>query len=261
MEFLIRFFVLATLASLVASCSKTGPECFSSPGKTIVQDRELPPFHLLSVHDNVDVVLVRSNTNKVKVYSGEKTINGITTDVDEKGHLHIRNSMQCRFLKQKERINRVTVFYARLDTIEYRSVGSLSTSDAWGESTWVNPDSLVLDIFEGAGDSISLRIETPLARIQYRYGTSLVRIEGSANVAFFYHSAYGLLDAWDLETGFNYIETRSPNNLNVNANLALEATINGEGNIYYHGNVSDNLVREKLKGFGNGRIERRSRKP
>lgn len=259
---LLKGLVLSIAAALtLASCGKTGPECFSSPGKTIRQDRGLRPFHLLAMHDNVDVVLVKSDTNKVEVYSGEKTISGIITEVDEKGHLHVRNEIQCRFLKQRERINRVTVLYRQLDTIEYRSVGSLSTEDDVGESTWLNPDSLVLDIYEGAGDGIKLRIETPKARIQYRYGTTPVQVYGSANVLFFYHNGYGLLDAWDLQSAFNYIETRSPNSLYVHSDLELEATINGEGNIYYHGNVSDTYVRENLKGFGNGKVERRTTKP
>lgn len=255
----LSIFLVATL--LTTACSKTAPECFSSPGKTIRQERSLPQFHLLSMHDNVDVLLVRSDIFKVEVVGGEKTISGIITEVDEKGHLHIRNNIQCRFLKQRERINRVTVHYRRLDTIEYRSVGTLSTQDAAGESTWVNPDSLVLDIFEGAGDSIRLRIETPKARINYRYGTVPVRIIGNANVVFFYHNGYGLMDAWHLQSVFNYIETRSHNSLYVKADLALEAAINGEGNIYYHGNVSDEYVRANLKGFGNGRAIRPPKKP
>lgn len=261
MELLKHLILPAAAAFLIAACGKTGPECFSSPGKTVMQERGLQPFHLLAVYDNVDVVFVKSDTNKVEVYSGEKTLSGIVTEVDQKGHLHIRNNSQCRFLKQRERINRVTVLYRQLDTIEYRSVGSLSTGDIAGESTWVNPDSLVLDIYEGAGDGINIRIETPKARIQYRYGTTPLRVTGTANVAFFYHSGYGLLDAWDLHSAFNYIETRSPNSLYVQADLELEATINGEGSIYYHGQVSDAYVRENLKGFGNGKAERRTTKP
>ncbi len=260
MELLKRFFILLAVI-IVVSCSKSDQGCISNPGKTVMEIRGLSPFHKLSMHGNVDVVLVKSDTNKVEVYAGENVISGIITEVDEKGQLHIRNEYQCRLLKQKERINRITLLYRRLDTIEYRSVGTLSTLDATGESTWVNPDSLVLDIFEGAGDSIRLRIETPKARIQYRYGTTPVRISGAANVAFFYHNGYGLLDGWDLNTTFCYIETRSPNNLYTKADLALETTINGEGNIFYHGQVSDAFVRQNLKGSGNGRAERRTVKP
>lgn len=261
MELLKRYITLFFAAFLLTTCSKTDLSCISNPGKTVMEIRGLSPFHKLAMHDNVDVVLVKSDTNKVEVYAGEHVIAGIITEVDEKGQLHIRNEAQCRLFKQKERINRITLLYRRLDTIEYRSVGTLSTLDATGESTWVNPDSLVLDIFEGAGDSIRLRIETPLARIQYRYGTTPVSISGTANVAFFYHNGYGLLDGWNLNTTFCYIETRSPNNLYTRADLALEATINGEGNIFYHGQVSDAFVRQHLKGFGNGRAERRTVKP
>ncbi|HMM12536.1 MAG TPA: DUF2807 domain-containing protein [Bacteroidales bacterium] len=261
MELLKRLAFALLTALVLTSCSKPGMNCFTNPGKTVMQIRQLPEFKVLSMHDNVDVVLVKSQINQVEVYSGEHTISDIITEVDEKGHLHIRNNSYCRLLKQRERINRVTLLYRSLDTIEYRSVGTLTTMDAAGESTWMNPDSLVLDIFEGAGDSIRLRIETPKARIQYRYGTTPVKILGTANVAFFYHAGYGILDGWDLQSAFSYLETRSPNNLYVRADLELEATINGEGNIYYHGQVSDAYVRQFLKGFGNGRAERRSSRP
>ncbi|MBK9290944.1 MAG: DUF2807 domain-containing protein [Bacteroidetes bacterium] len=234
--------------------------CFTQPGQTVMQERPLSYFRKLSMHDNVDVVLVKSDTNKVLVYAGEKLIDRIITEVID-STLYIRNESQCRLLKQRERINRVELLYRRLDTIVYQSVGNLSTLDYAGESIWVNPDSLVLDVIEGAGDSIRLNIQTPLARIVFRYGTMPVRILGNANVAFFYHNGFGLLDAWGLETAFNYIETRSPNDLYVKANSELEATINGEGNIYYHGQVSDAYVQANLKGVGNGRAERRSVKP
>jgi hypothetical protein len=261
MELLKRIFTLCASVLMLGSCNKITTDCLTNPGKTVKEIRGLKDFHKLSMHDNVDVLLVKSDTNLIEVYAGSHVISRIVTQVDEKGTLYIRNESQCRFLKQNDRINRVTLLYKSIDTIEYRSVGALSTMDATGESTWINPDSLVLDIYEGAGDSIRLRIQTPLARINYRYGTTPVRITGAANVAFFYHNGYGLLDGWDLITAFSYIETRSPNNLYTRADLALEATINGEGNVLYHGDVSDAYVRQHLKGFGNGKVERRLTRP
>ena len=243
------------------SCGKTSLDCFSDPGEISSEVRKIDSsFTHLNLFDNIDVELVSSNRNFVEVIAGKNLLDAISTEYtidtviiepvapdttvrkDIQKILSIRNNSACSFLRNDERPTKVIVFYTALKGITYRSNGNLKTL---GE---LKTDTLKVDIFEGSG-SLDLNINTYISYLNYHFGTADLHVDGKSNVNYIYQVSYGPIDAARLITGYTYLESRSANSCYIHADIALGATINGPGNIYYTGSPEISLI-----GTGSGKL-------
>lgn len=232
MKVLKSIVVVFITTMLVVSCSKTPMDCFSDPGNVVSEIRPLNDTLVLNsieMYDNIDVELVASNVNQIKVMTGENLLEGVSTEVINDSTLIIRNNNTCNVLRPGDRFFKVIVFYKQLNSITYRSNGNLSSLGK------ITSDKFKIDIFEGSG-KIDIELNTLESRLNYHFGTSDLIVRGSSNVNYIYQVSYGPVHASNLITKFTYLETRSPNDCYVRADLELSAKINGPGDVYYSGN-------------------------
>lgn len=236
--------VILLLLLLGFGCSKSPGDCFTSTGEVIISERSIPGFKGILMLDNIDVELIKSNSSKVEVTAGEHIIDNILTDVID-SELIIKNQNACNFVRSFDKPIKVKVYFQELDSIEYRSIGNLICQDPIS-----NADSFKIDIYEGAGH-IELELNTSISHLNFHYGTAELVVSGFSQVNYIYQASYGLIDARNLETSFNYLENNSTNNCFVQANIVLGATISSIGNVYYWGNPAI-----ELSGGGSGQLLR-----
>lgn len=235
--------VVLLLLLLGFGCSKSPGDCFTSTGDVITEDRLTENFTGILMLDNVDVELIKSSSPKIEVTAGEHIIDNIITEVID-SELTIKNQNSCNFVRSFDKPISVKVYFQQLDSIEYRSVGNLNCINP------IESDTFKIDIHEGAG-RIELELNTSISHLNFHYGTAELLVSGFSQVNYIYQASYGLIDARNLETSFNYLENNSTNNCFVQANIVLGATISSIGNVYYWGDPAI-----ELSGGGSGQLLR-----
>lgn len=229
--------VAVLLLLLVANaCSKSPGDCFTSAGKAVTVERSIDDFTGILMFDNVDVELIKGDSPKVEVTAGEHVIENLITEVVD-SVLYIKNQNGCNFVRSYNKPLLVKVFFQRIDSLEYRSVGNLICRD-----TISNAVRFKIDIYEGSG-RIELELNTKSSHLNFYYGTADLIVSGFSDVNYIYQASYGPVDARNLITNFNYLNNSSTNDTWVHANVVMGVIINRIGNVYYWGNPSIGLER------------------
>jgi hypothetical protein len=219
--------IVSIMVCLIAACDKSGVNCISTSGKTIMQERIVGDFDTIDLEDNVNLILKQDTAIKVIVESGQNIIDGITTEVNNRT-LTIHNLNICNWMRSYDVPLNVYVSVKNLSKIYYNSSGDVSTQnalisryimvEAWGGAGTID---LNLDIFEGY--------------FVLQMGTSDFNLRGSCAIVSFYSGDYGLIDAKDLKSRYTYVTNMGSNDVYVNSSHYMEATISSIGNIYYTG--------------------------
>ncbi len=215
-----------------ASCKKGSvTDCFYSTGKIRNEDRNIGNFNSILLKDNVNLILIKSDNNSVKVEAGSNLINKIKTEINENNVLEIRNENNCNWIRNYDSPINVYLNYIDIDSIEYRSIGDVTTQDT------LITDSLWLRVHEGAGQ-IKMQLNVQRLYCALHYGTADIVLSGISSLSYVYSTSFGLIDMVDLESNFVYVINRSSNDIYLKAKTHLDAAIENIGNIYYKGNPS-----------------------
>ncbi len=222
---------LLTLALVSFTSCKKGAitDCFYSTGKMSTEDRNIENFNSILLQNNVNLILIKSKNNRVKVEAGSNLISKIITEVNEIGVLEIRNDNNCNWIRSYESPINIYLNYIDIDSIEYRSIGDINTADT------LLTDTLWLRVYEGAGQ-INLELNVQRLYCALHYGTADIVLGGSSGLSYVYSASFGLIDMINLESNFMYVNNRSSNDIYLTAKTHLGATIENIGNIYYAGN-------------------------
>ncbi|UYZ64579.1 DUF2807 domain-containing protein [Hymenobacter weizhouensis] len=106
--------LLPLLALLLAACSKENEAgCFTSTGSIVTERRSLPPFNQLTTYDNVQVTLVQDTATYAEVKAGKNLQEDIRLTV-ENGHLTVRNTSRCNWVRRYDTPREVTLHVPRL---------------------------------------------------------------------------------------------------------------------------------------------------
>jgi len=215
---------------LFTSCKKGAvTDCFYSTGSVETELRSIDNFNSILLRDNVNLILQKSDSNSIVVEAGSNLINGIVTDVGNNGILEIRNDNNCNWIRSFESPINVYLSFVDIDSIEYRSIGDISTT-----GTFVTED-LWLMAHEGAG-LINMELDVNTLHCSLHYGTMDIVLTGKSGLSYVFSSGFGLINMADMESNFAYINNKSSNNMYIRAKTHLGATIESIGNIYYTGN-------------------------
>ena len=87
-----------TMASILLGCSKDGGVCFSNSGQITKQVRNVQDFTQVDLQDNVSLILSDDTSGALVVEAGKNILGGIVT-ASENGHLTIRNTNTCNWLR------------------------------------------------------------------------------------------------------------------------------------------------------------------
>lgn len=227
----------------LGSCDKDSiSNCRFSSGDITQEQRSVDEFSNILLKDNVNLILEKSDVPGIVVEAGSNLLNGISTDVNENGTLEIVNINKCDWARDFSTPINVYLRYDNIDSIEYRSIGNITTVDT------LHTDTLWIRVMEGAG-SINLTIDVNRLYSELHYGTADINIDGKCGLSFVYSASFGLVDLRELITTFVYVTNRSSNNVFVNATNTIGAEISNIGDIYYAGNPTT-ITLEKI-GSGN----------
>jgi len=236
--------IVVTCLTVITSCKKnTIGDCFFSTGEISTEARTIGSFNSIILKDNVNLILTKASTPSVSVEAGSNLLSGIITEISDDSVLQIRNDNQCNWIRNFESPINVYVNYVDIDTIEYRSIGNISTTNS------LKTDTLWLEVHEGAGE-INLNLNVDRLYCALHYGTADIILSGNCQVAYAYSASFGFINMTNLESTFVFMNNRSSNDIYVNVNHQLGATIENVGNIYYTGNPS--IV--TLDGSGPGQL-------
>jgi hypothetical protein len=108
-------------------------------------------------------------------------------------------------------------------------------------------DSIQFDVWEGAG-TINLRLDVGKSRVYVHYGVVEINLSGKSTVSYISNKGYGPVNAFDLNTDYTFLSTKSPNDCYVSVNSEIGVTIDNIGNVYYKGNP--NTVNEVSNSTG-----------
>lgn len=224
--------ILTLSLAFFTSCKKGAfTDCFRSTGTIVKKERSIGNFNNILLKDNVNLILNKSGNNGITIEAGSNLIDGIITEVTENGVLELRNDNQCNWIRSYESPINVYLDYVDIDSIEYRSIGDISSADT------LSTDTLWLKVSEGAGQiNLSLNVERLYCVLSY--GTANIVLDGKSGLSYVYSGSFGLIDMVNLESNFIYVKSQSSNDMYLRAKTCLGVIIENVGNIYYAGNPS-----------------------
>jgi uncharacterized protein (UPF0218 family) len=224
--------ILILIIALIAlhSCKKNSvSDCFYNTGSITSEYRIVKEFNSILIRDNVNLILTQSDTSGIRVEAGSNLIDGIETNVNESGVLEIRNVNGCNWIRSFENPLNVYLNYKKIDSIEYRSIGDITTTNT------MQSDGFWLNVQEGAGE-IKMDLSVRILYCALNYGTSDIILSGECDLSYVYSASFGLINLADLETVIVFANNRSSNDVYLNATETLGVDIGNIGNIYYKGN-------------------------
>lgn len=233
--------IIIVLLFLTTSCEKSSVgDCFKSNGAITIIERSISGFHTIVLKDNIDLILKSSNENSLSIEAGENLLNGIKTSVED-SVLTIENNNWCNWVRSYDSPIIAYLDFVNLDTIEYRSIGNVSSNDT------IRLRNLVINVREGAG-VIDFIVNTEMIYCNLHYGTADIKMRGLSNFCSVYSASFGLIDNRGLLSNQVYLNNKSSNDLYVFAKDILEVTIENIGNVYYTGNPYQILLSQSGTG-------------
>ena len=231
---LFNYFLILLITVTFSSCKKKNlGDCFKSTGEITEDIREIGEFSKIIVRDNVEVILVPESSNTLTVSAGKNLMSKIVTETDG-NTLTISNNNSCNWVRDFSVPIKVHISVSKLNEIEYRSIADISCTDT------IFSDSLIINVYEGAG-TLNILTNSNIVRSNLHYGTADMKVSGRCNLSFIYSASFGLVDNRNLISKMVYVTTKSSNNLYLNAQRSLTASIENIGNIYYSGNPNISL--------------------
>jgi hypothetical protein len=235
---IIALLVFLAGFSLV-SCQKSG-KCFSNTGSVIMQERPVTPFDSIDLADNVNLILTQDTAFRITVEAGSNIISGITTEIQDR-QLLIRNLNTCNWLRSYDKPLNVYVSVKNLWKISYNAAGNVSSTNT------LRGDSIKIEVWGGCG-TIDLNLEYVEGWFVLNMGTADYNLHGKCDIATFYMNDMGFCQAKDLVSRYCVVNSRGTNDCYVNSTVALYATIENIGSVYYTGNPGS--VGGKITGSG-----------
>lgn len=199
-----------------------------------VNEIETSAFNKISIGGNYDVILIKSEFNKVIIETDENLLPFINTEVFSQT-LNVNN---IHNLKSTDGIW-IKIHYQTLDEIY-----SLGASNIEHEETLVSEE-LTINL-SGIG-AIDLKIHTEKVSLNLT-GAGVVMLSGKTNIQNTQISGAGGLRGFELESKTCIVNLSGLGGAEVAATGKLEATISGVGGIIYSGNPK--LIERQISGFG-----------
>lgn len=223
------------------SCNKAS----LSNGKVITENRILPAFDTLCINDNIDITLIKSDSNYIEITTGENLMNNIITEVID-SVFYIRNDNSFNWIRSYDIPLEAKIYYSTaLVCINFSSVANLRSE---GSINTTNHSRFDINLLEGSGD-IDIELNILHCYLKTLYGTSKITLKGKADYSNFYHRSFGCIQANDFTSRFINVHTESSNDIYLHCTDSLHSYINDLGNIYYLGNpVIESYVAPHARG-------------
>lgn len=233
-------FLLPVLTVILYSCQKPG--CTGNAGPLTTQLRPLSSFSNVELRDNINVVLVQGDEEKIEITGPRNVIANVTTEVVN-NTLTIANKTECRWLRDPDEKITARLYLKTLEGFEYNGSGNVTNEDTLrGRSMGFNSD-------DGAGIiDLNVNVDDITVRI-FKENASMI-FHGYAGRCATYNNARGILDLSELQTKSMYIIYSGLADTRVNVSEEIEAYVRYKGNVYCKGNPV--IIRQEY--FSSGRL-------
>jgi len=234
--------VVILLFTLFTSCEKIC-DCAKSTGSIESEFRTIEHFNKIELYNNIDLVVHFDSTTKIKVTAGKNLLSEISTE-NSNGTLKIRNKNNCNWVRDFNPSIIVEVWTP--------SINNLLTEDATGDIYFadsLNCSYFNFDSFSSTG-TFHFKLKGQEAHLNINTGPADIFAEGSINNFYLFGAGYGKLDCLNLHSDYVFVTNKGTNNCFVTAQQLINASIYGDGNIYYKGNPTAVIRNE----FGKGKL-------
>lgn len=224
--------IITTLCILAAFTS-----CKRVPltiGPIVTQTRELPDFNEVYLNDNINLLLVRSDTCYIVITTGKNIIDNVTNEV-KNGTLTISNTTAVNWIRPYDYTLDVTLYYKDIANFVFASSGTLNTENDYNGI--LNDNEYYHFMIDGGSGDIDMKFNNCKdLRIYYKYGICKMTIHGDDNNTLtVYKKSYGIFDGGNYNAKNVSINSISYSDCFINASESIDAVINGAGDIYYKG--------------------------
>lgn len=218
--------VLIMVVAILCGCQKPG--CVESAGPSTIQERILTSFSKVELDDNIDLVLVQGDAEKVEITAPQYILPNIQTNITN-NVLSITNETECRWLRDPSEKIKMKLYFKNISNFEYKGSGNLTNEDTLRlGSFWINSET-------GAG-IIDLKVNiNDLGAILLKENATMI-IHGYTDHCSTYTNARGILNLSDLQAKKMYMIYSGLADTYVQVSDELDATIRYKGNVYCKGN-------------------------
>ncbi|MGN0033660.1 MAG: GIN domain-containing protein [Candidatus Limimorpha sp.] len=228
----IIIFLLLSIVIILPSCKKVP----LSVGETITVSRELQGFNKMIINDDVNVTMIKADTNYIEISAGKNLMPNIITETSD-GNLVIRNDNAMNWIRTYDYTIDAKLYFKEITDITHSGSGFLKSQNQINDSC---NDHIRITILHACGD-IDLEINDGSAiSIDYTQGTSALKLRGTGNRHIYIGKrSYGIIDISDLGVTKATVKNFSSGDCYVAPSDTLNAYIYNLGNIYYKGNPSE----------------------
>lgn len=222
---------------IILSCMVSCKKAPLTVGKIVTESRELSAFNEVHLNDDINLTLVRSDTNYIEITTGQNIIDNITTDIAG-DVLTISNTSYMSWIRPYDYKREAVLYYKDIKSFIFASCGTLTSANQYNDST----NNYYFEVNGGSGD-IDLDVSNcSNLYFRYQYGTSRVNLHGNNNKDLVVHKrSYGIFDASDCQTEDINITNVYVGDCYIYATKSIVSEITQFGNIYYKGNP-DSIV-------------------
>jgi hypothetical protein len=229
------------LAAALAGCGEDHEtDCLKSSGKVTVERRELAPFHVLRLFDNVEVTVVQDAETYAEVRTGKNLQQDLEL-TQQDGTLTIHNTSRCNWVRRYDVPRQVTLHTPRLTDVFHIGEKTLRSQGTFRQ------DTLFLHLSR-AGD-IEFDVDSKYLWVDL-YELGDMRLSGRTGEFVATVGDLGSLYAQGLRARRAQVslDKLGDGNARVLVTDYLEAYVAGTGTLYYNGSVGQKAVSVSGKG-------------
>jgi hypothetical protein len=213
---------------LLSCKTPDSPDCFKKAGEEESIRRYPGDFERIHLLEYVEITIVQDSLCFVEISGGSNLLDKIRSDVED-GVLMIENLNTCNMVRDLDRKPSVRVHIKTLKELQlFAGAGDIRSEGV------LQCDELFVECNHGNGD-VDLALEAEKAVFHFHTGSCDLKLSGSCNRLELYNQGYGYVDARDLISLSAGANNSSVNDMVLNAQEYLFASIHSKGDIICYG--------------------------
>jgi len=219
----------------------TVDDCFKSTGSMTQQSRVIDDFDSILLHDNINLILQKSNENLLKIEAGQNILPKIEVKVENQ-KLTIKNASSCNWVRDQKIPVNVTVYFKNLTSIEHMGYGNITNIDTLKLNS--------LDILiSGQGD---VKLTVDIQNIDCNLNKlGDVELTGKCNDLGLISFTHGFFRGKGLQAKVISAYHSGQGDFELYAISSLDISVASIGDVYYRGNPTQLTTFKDPKAKGN----------
>lgn len=237
----IYWFLCLACFFLLHACKKENERtCFKNAGTYAKWEKNIPPFDVLTINGDFDLMLIQDTINKIIVEGGKNLIPFLTYKYNE-NQLTLFNKNRCNFLRNYKHRIWVTLHFTSFKKLLFKDAGTIQ-----------NKDTLNFNILELLNDnssgSVNLTLKAKEIYTKIIIGTADIKLNGTVEYSYAYNGSFGLIDLSNLYTSDALCYNNGTGAIKIYSNYLLKIQLDGTGNVYVYGNPANLQIYNTGKG-------------